>query len=69
MAAQWDELEAIVARANRRPFRTVQRQLNPVSHSCWNGCRCCANARRLSRLDPRDARISSTGCQRAPLLL
>ena len=67
-AAQWDEVEAIVARAVGARSRTVQRQL-AVFLILLEWLPLLRYARRLSRLDPARRSQFLDRVQRAPLLL
>jgi len=67
-AAQWDELEAIVARAIAARSRTVQRQLT-LFLILLEWLPLLRYARRLSRLDPARRANFLDRLQRAPLLL
>jgi len=67
-AAQWDELEAIVARAIAARSRSVQRQLT-LFLILLEWLPLLRYARRLSRLDPARRANFLDRLQRAPLLL
>ena len=67
-AAQWDEVEAIVARAVGARSRAVQRQL-AVFLILLEWLPLLRYARRLSRLDPARRSQFLDRVQRAPLLL
>jgi predicted metal-dependent hydrolase len=66
--AQWDELEAIVARAVAARSRAVQRQL-ALFLTLLEWLPLLRYARRLSRLDPARREKFLDRLQRAPLLL
>lgn len=67
-AAQWDEMEAIVARAVAGRSRAVQRQL-ALFLTVLEWLPLLRYARRLSRLDPVRRATFLDRLQRAPLLL